>query len=71
MALPDVIIGQIKAMNHDELLRTCLNPDSGVVVEVIWRLERTTRWLNVVLIAVTIALVMLTGILVYRAICTA
>jgi hypothetical protein len=68
MPLSDVLIAQIKTMNRDALLRACLTPDAGVVVDVLWRLERTTRVLNGVLIALTLVLVLFTGVLVYRTI---
>jgi len=57
-------IEQIKLMEHDELLRSALTPDMGVLVEVSYRLNRmvtalhrATLWLNGILIALTIALV--------------
>jgi len=65
--LTDVQISQIKKMKHDELLRNAGSPDMGVLVEVSYRLHRATVYLNGILIFLTVALVLLTCVLVYYA----
>ena len=65
--LTDAQISQIKNMKHDELLRSALSPDMGVLVEVSYRLHRATVRLNGILIAFTGGLFALTAALVYFA----
>jgi len=65
--LTEVQISQIKNMKHDDLLRSALSPDMGVLVEVSYRLHRATVWLNGILIALTVGLFALTAALVYFA----
>ena len=66
MALTDVQVKRIKAMKHDDLVANAQSEDFAVVVEASLRLHRATKVLNGVLIFLTIVLVGLTGVLVYK-----
>lgn len=57
MPLSDQVIEQIKRMDHDGLLRAALTPDAGVIIEAVYRLDRTTKRLTGQLIYLTWALV--------------
>jgi preprotein translocase subunit SecG len=67
MALPSDQVKRIKAMNHDDLVANAGSQDFAVVVEASLRLDRTTKFLTGVLVALTIVLVLFTAALVYYA----
>jgi hypothetical protein len=67
MALTVDQVKRIKEMNHDDLISNAQSEDLGVIVEVGLRLHKATIYLNCVLIALTIVLVLLTCGLVYFA----
>lgn len=64
MALSTEQVKRIKAMKHDDLVANAQSEDLGVLVEVSLRLHNTTKFLNGVLIFLTLVLVCLTGVLV-------
>jgi hypothetical protein len=68
MALTPEQVKRIKAMKHDDLVANTQGPDfAAVVVEATLRLHRATKFLNGVLILLSVVLVGLTAALVYYA----
>jgi len=58
--LSDADVKRIKKMDHDDLVRHAQTLDLAVLVEAAIRLDRTTKLLNAILIALTLALVYFT-----------
>jgi len=67
LALSVEQVKRIKEMNHDDLVANAQSEDLAVLVEASLRLHRATKWLNGVLIVLTVVLVGLTGVLVFFA----
>ena len=67
MALTHDEVKRIRAMKHQDLVANAQSEDLAVLVEASLRLHNATKFLNGVLILLTIVLVALTAALVYYA----
>ena len=66
MGLTDEQVKRIRAMKHHDLVANAQSEDLAVVVEASLRLHRATWFLNGVLILLSLALVVLTAVLVFH-----
>jgi len=57
MSLNQEQIVRIKRMNRDELIGTVQSEDLAVLMVAILRLQRTARWLNIVLMVLTVIII--------------